>query len=231
MSLRADIEAARDLALSRLDGAHDYYTFTARAWRTLQQAVKQQGLTFTFENQATRSRVDQHDLMARAHGYVAEELAAATLQQFVSIFETFLADVLRLWLVAHPQSLAKRQLSGDDILSLPDKAAIVDALVSKELAAVLYDRPANWFRYLNDRVATGSPTEAEARQFAEVKATRDVLVHGQSVANAQYADKAGPLARAAIGRSLDVPGPYHQASWELLRKLVGDLGSGMAAKA
>jgi hypothetical protein len=209
MSLRAEIEAVRDLAVSRLDDAHDYYSFTAGAWRTLQQLVEQQGLTFTLENRATGTRVAEADLAARAQRYVAEELAVATLQQFVSIFETFLADAIRLWLVAHPQSLARRQLTGEDILALPDKAAIVDALVAKELAAVLYDRPTGWFRYLNDRVATGSPTELESQQFAEIKATRDVLVHGQSIA----------------------PGPYHRASWELLRKLALDIGSGMAAKA
>jgi hypothetical protein len=76
-----------------------------------------------------------------------------------------------------------------------------------------------------------SPNQADAEQFAEIKATRDVLVHGQGIANAYYVDKAGKLARAQPGQPLDIPGPYHQASWELICKLVRDIGSEIAVKA
>jgi hypothetical protein len=231
MPLRDDLEAVRDRTLTVLADTHDYFTYTKGAWRTLQLAVQRDGLTFSLQNIATKSTVSEKDLLARAQRYVAEELASATLQQFVSTFENFLFEVLRLWLLAHPKSLSSRQLSGRDILGLPDKAAIVDALVDKELKDVFYDRPANWFDYLKGKVDAGAPLAAEADQFAEIKATRDVLVHGQGVANAYYVDKAGKAARAQPGQLLDVPEPYHQASWDLIRKLVHDIGTGMAAKA
>lgn len=231
MALREDIELVRDGTLSALNDAHDYYTYTKGAWRTLQLAVARDGLKFSLRNRATNSVVDEKDLLARAQRYVAHELASATLQQFVSIFENFLHDVLRLWLLAYPQSLSSRQLTGREIFGLPDKAAIVDALIEKELKEVFYDRPANWFEYLKGRVDPGAPLAAEAEQFAEIKATRDILVHGQGVANAYYVGKAGNSARTTAGQPLDVPEPYHQASWELVCKLVRDIGTGMAAKA
>ncbi len=231
MSLKDAICTVRDAALSRLVDAHDYFEFTAEAWRVLQFQVDFRELVFTFRNPLTGTSASQTSVIARSQGYVARELAEATLQQFVSIFEAFLGDVLRIWLVAHPASLSKRQLTGEDILALPDKAAIVDALATKELASVLYDRPANWFRFLNDRVNLGVPTDAEIRQFTEVKATRDILVHGLGIANTQYVDKSGTMARAAIGQVLDVPLPYHRASWELLRQLTDNIGTAMAAKA
>lgn len=231
MALRDEIEAARDRALSSLNDAHDYYTYTKRAWRTLQFAVQRRGLKFTWRNQSTNSIVSTKDLKGLAQRYVAQELTSATFQQFVSIFENFLHEVLRLWLVAHPKSLSSRMLKGKEIFGLPDKTAIVDALVEKELKDVFYDRPANWFEYLNSLVKTDSPLATEAERFAEIKATRDVLVHGQGVANAYYVDKAGNSARALPGQTLDIPEPYHQASWELICKLVRDIGSAMAGKA
>jgi hypothetical protein len=231
MALRDEIEALRDRTLSALNNAHDYFTYPKRAWRILHAAVHREGRKFTLRNLSTKSTVDEKDLVARARGYVANELASATLQQFVSIFESFLLDVLRLWLLAHPASLSSRQLTGKDILSLPDKAAIVDAIVEKELKDVFYDRPANWFEYLNSLSRTFAPAPADAEQFAEVKATRDVLVHGQGVANAYYVDKAGKAARARLGQPLDVPDAYHQASWELICRIVRHTGDGMAAKA
>jgi len=138
---------------------------------------------------------------------------------------------MRYWLLAYPMSLSSRRLSGKDIIALPDKAAIVDALVEKELRDVFYDRPANWFNDLRSRTGILAPTDADAEQFAEVKATRDVLAHGQGVANAYYVDKAGKAARAQSGQRLDIPGPYHQASWELICKLVHDIGKALAANA
>jgi len=41
----------------------------------------------------------------------------------------------------------------------------------------------------------------------------------------------GNAARATVGQPLDVPEPYHQASWGLLSRLVRDIGTAMAAKA
>lgn len=231
MPLRDAVENIRDRALAALNDAHDYFAYTRDAWRTLQRDVQRDGRTLTWQNASTKSSITEKDVSARAQGYVEIELASSTLQQFVSIFENFLFDSVRDWILAHPERIAKRQLSGKDIVALPDKSAIVDALVEKELRDVFYDRPANWFDYVKAMVNIASPTTAEGERFAEIKATRDVLAHGQGVANAYYADKAGALARVPPGDSLDVPGPYHQASWELICKLVTDIGTEMAAKA
>lgn len=230
MALRDDLLSLRDHTLLILNSAHDYYTFTIRAWDTLAAAVQEGGLKFSYRNSATQSSVQEDDITALSKRYAEQELASATLQQFVSIFENFLFEVLRLWLLAHPKSLSSRQLSGKEILALPDKAAIVDALVEKELKDIFYDRPANWFEYLKGRVDTGVPLLDETLRFAEIKATRDILVHGQGLANAYYVDKSGSAARVQAGQPLDVPEPYHQASWELICKLVRDIGTGMADK-
>ena len=108
---------------------------------------------------------------------------------------------------------------------------MIDALVDKELQEVFYDRPANWFEYMRTLTKIASPTDAETAQFAEIKATRDVFVHGQGIANTFYVDKAGALARAQPGKPLDIPGPYHQQSWDLICKLVRDISTEMGARA
>lgn len=47
---------------------------------------------------------------------MAEYLAEATFQQFVAIFENFFFDLLRLWLLAYPRSLADKELRFKDVL-------------------------------------------------------------------------------------------------------------------
>lgn len=231
MSLRTEIEKIRDQAIVSLDDAHDYFTHTKYAWRSLQQGVQRDGVKLSWRNFSTNLTVNEREISGRAQRYVQVELTSSTLQQFVSIFENFLSDTACAWLLAHPGSLSKRQLSGKEILRLPDKAAIVNALVAKELREVFYDRPANWFAALKELVNIPSPNAAECEQFAEIKATRDVLVHGQGVANAYYSEKAGKVARVHSGEPLDITETYHQRSWELIRKLVVNIGTEMAEKA
>jgi hypothetical protein len=59
----------------------------------------------------------------------------------------------------------------------------------------------------------------------------DHLHHRKGRRGPRYVDKAGSLARAQSGKPLDISGPYHQQSWDLICKLVRDMGTEMAAKA
>jgi hypothetical protein len=228
--LKDEITAARDAALSDLAASHDFYAYSKAAWRAVQQAIQRDGLTFRWQNVVTQSTLDEQALATRAQRYVTVELASATLQQFVSVFEAFVSSVLQSWLRAHPQSLAKRQVTGREIYQAPDKAAIVGLLIERQLKEVLYDRPAKWFEHLKSLANIATPNAKEIVLFSEIKATRDVLVHSSGIANAYYVDKAGSGARATLGHALDVPEPYHFASWELIRKLVEDISAALIAK-
>jgi len=136
MPLKDEIERVRGRAIDALNDAHDYFTYTKTAWRTLQLDVQRDDRKITWQYLHTKSATTEKDILARAQRYVAIDLASSTLQQFVSIFENFLFDSARAWILAHPKCISSRQLSGKDLLDLPDKAAIIDALVEKELKEV-----------------------------------------------------------------------------------------------
>jgi hypothetical protein len=104
-------------------------------------------------------------------------------------------------------------------------------VVNKELNELLYERPASWFAYLERTAALGCPSADEIERIAEAKASRDVLIHSRGVANRIYESKAGNLARYRDGERIDIPEPYHHATWELLRKVVADLADAAIGKA
>ncbi len=158
-------------------------------------------------------------------------MAEATFQQFVSIFETYLVDLLRLWLTAHPESLGGKKIDFRAVLDAPDKDAITAAVVGRELNEVAYERPAGWFAYLNQRVALGCPSPDQIDRIAEAKATRDVLVHHRGVANPTYAAKAGPRARHPAGERVEVPESYHRQTWQPFRDVVAETAAAAVAKA
>jgi len=229
MALSADIATLRDRALADLVSAHDYYTDTKTAWRMVRNVIAA-GQSFTIINTTTGTVTTQAGLAAKAQGYVKEQLAEATFQQFISVFENFVFDFLRLWLVAHPRGLGTRTVDFKTVLELPDKEAITQMVVQKELNELLYKRPAEWFGYLEGRVKIGRPSAAEIERLAEAKASRDVLAHNRGVANATYELKAGGLARYRVGERIDIPEGYHRETWDLVRKVVADVADAAVAK-
>jgi hypothetical protein len=229
MGLAEEIRTHRDRALSDLDSAHDYYTDTKIAWRLVHKIIAA-GNTFTITNVTTGTITTQADLAIKARGYVTQQVTEATFQQFISIFENFFFDLLRLWLTAYPQSLGGKTVEFKTVLQAPDKDAITQLVVNKELSEVLFERPAGWFVYLESKVKLGCPSEVEIERIAEAKAARDVLVHNRGIASKTYQMKAGRLARFKDGDRIDVPEQYHRETWELIRKVVSDISNAAIAK-
>src|SRR5262249_11816532 len=142
--LADDVRDLADRTLTALDAGHDYYTYTKRVWRLLQQVVKD-GRKFTFRNLTTGTKTDEQELLRRAQLYMTDYLTSFTFQHFVSLFEDFFFDLLRSWLAAYPGHLSKKQVEFGTVLRAADKAAIVLAVVDKELYALRYERLADWF--------------------------------------------------------------------------------------
>lgn len=230
MGLADEIKSLCDRVLNDLNAAHDYYTDTKIAWSIVARAIAE-GRTFSIRNMTTGTVTTHVELAGKSRGYVAEQLTEATFQQFITIFENFFFDLLRLWLTAYPQSLGAKTVEFRRILDAPDKAAITLQVVNHELNEVMYKRPADWFAYLEGKANLGCSTPDEIAKIAEVKASRDVLVHNRGVANKTYESKAGNLARYKDGQRIDIPEHYHRETWELLRKVITDISNAAIAKA
>jgi hypothetical protein len=228
--LSEDLRALRDRTLADLNAAHDYYADTELAWKIVKEVIAT-GYKLSVRNTTTGTVTTETDLTGKARGYVAGQLAEATFQQFISVFESYFFDLLRLWLRAYPQSLGNKDVKFQAILDAPDKDAIASLVVAEEVVRILYRRPADWFAYLEDRAKLGCPTAEEVERLAEAKASRDVLVHERGVANATYESKAGKFVRFKAGERIEIPENYHRDTWELLRKVVADVSDAAIQKA
>ena len=230
MTLVEEILRLRARALAELSAAHDYFADTKLAWKIVRRSIRT-GAEFAIRNKATKTVTTDSSLVEKSKEYVTRYLAEATFQQFVSIFENHFFDLLRLWLVAHPQSLGTKELSFKTVLDAPNKEAITLQVVDKELNDIAYERPKEWFKYLDSRVKLGCPTEDEIDRIGEIKASRDVLAHNRGVVNKIYLSKAGRFARFADAETLEISEQYHAESWELFRKVISDVFDATAAKA
>ena len=138
--------------------------------------------------------------------------------------------MLRFWLAAYPASLSKKQVEIGAVLKAPDKSAIILTVVEKELNELKYERLVDWFAYLERLANLDCPIADDVEKLAEIKASRDILVHNNGIANATYVSKAGTRARYKDGEKLEIPEHYHRASWETINKVVRDVSAASTGK-
>lgn len=230
MSLTDKIRSLCDRSLAELDASHDYYIHTSTLWRMFKELIDG-GAKLTIRNQATSSVFDQQALRGKMQSYVADYLRVSTFLHFISLFEDFFFDLLRLWLTAHPHSLSRRQVDLGTILQVGDTNIILQNVIDRELNSLKYEKLADWFVYLDKLVHLGCPAPADIEALAEIKASRDILTHNRGLVNPIYLAKAGSKARFQDGERLELPELYHRTSWELVKTVVSDLGAAAAAKA
>jgi hypothetical protein len=183
MPLRGDLERVRDESVIALAAAHDHFVYTKKIWRIVDIEVRRRGRRIRLENKETRTTITELDLPRVAQTAANDYLPAATLQQFASLAETFLTDLVRLWVTAYPAHL-KGDVPVQVIVAAPDKAAILVPIIDQYVLGMGYKSPRDWFKQLSSVVSLDHPSEAEIDHFAEFEATRDVFVHNRGIATA-----------------------------------------------
>lgn len=233
MPLADQIRGLTNRAQADLLAARVYFEHTKAIWRLAEELT---GLGHTYEIAIAETGMvtTLAELAVQAEDYVAGYLAESVFQHFVSFFEDFVFELLRLWLSAYPAGIPNKDKKPVDlatIIDAIDKEAIVGLVIERELNDLRYTRPAAWFKYLNDRVKHGCPTDEQIERLAEIKVSRDILIHNRGIVNATYRDKAGTRARYKLGQRLEIPESYLRETWQLIQDVVGELATAAIAKA
>ncbi len=233
MPLAEDIRDLADLIQGDLRAARDFYEHSKDSWRVVQKFAHA-GADVEIQNLQTGAILSASDLDNLAPTYVRVHLARSVFKDSASLLEDWILGLIRLWLLAYPKGIPnkeKKPVPLADILEAADKDAILRDVVSREVLMLAYKRPADWFEYLHDRVDLGCPTADQIKDLAEIKATRDVLIHNRGIVNRAYLDKTGHRARFSDGERLDVPEPYLLASWRLIDDMVRDMAAAAGERA
>jgi hypothetical protein len=209
VSLGLEIQALSDRVHAHLRASHDYYRHARLSWGLLRVKARRGG-KFAVRNPTTGTIVDAAQLANLSRSYESVHLAESVFQHFVALFEEFVFELLRLWLSTYPGGIPNKDRKLVDlatVIDAPDRATILGVIIDRELNALKYERPTAWFRYLNDRVKLGCPTDEQIERLAEIKASRDILAHNRGVINQTYLDKAGIRSRYKLGQRLEIPEP------------------------
>lgn len=235
MPLPDEIRELADRILNRLDELHDFYLHTGQAWRVVQQ-IANEGRSVGMIDRASGREMTAPDLEPVVQRYVTSHLSESVFKGLAGLLEDWILGLSRLWLTAYPvqldtayseatdRSRAQRrdeiQVPLSEILAAPDRDAILGGVIERVVRELAYRRPAHWFRFLDNRVNLGCPDEDQRAALAEMKAARDVLEHNRGRVGTDYLEKAGALARYAVGDVVQIDEPYLMQSLALLRDVV-----------
>jgi len=92
-------------------------------------------------------------------------------------------------------------------------------LIQKQLFAVFYGPPERYFAYVQTILSIEIEKELKD-SFAEMKASRDIIVHNSGIANDLYIAKSGKKARARPGDRLQINRAYFEGATHTMKRLI-----------
>jgi hypothetical protein len=232
LALADEIRDLADRVLRHLRALRDFYEHTKAAWYDTLQFARE-GHPHNIQDTETGAILSATDLDGLARRYVTVHLAQSAFKDLASLLEDWVFGLLELWLRAYPKGIPNKERKPvplADLLEAADLDALIRDVVHREVLSIAYKRPAEWFEYLRDRVDLGCPTADQIQDLAEIKASRDVLVHNRGIVNKAYLEKAGDRARFTEGDRLDVPEPYLLASLRLVQGVIQDMVTSAISK-
>ncbi len=147
------------------------------------------------------------------------------LAGLVSIAEALLTDMASEFLVRYPGHIKDKNLPLDTLATAGSVGAAIESLSAKTINDWSYGRLGEFVKQvvlLYDKKASLDASLLD--EISELKATRDVFIHGSGEVNKIYLSKAGDQARSKrLGSKLELGGAYLANAEVVVNKFVAAL--------
>lgn len=185
-------------------------------------------------------RADNTPLMSQPRNYSKEELKERYgflglnklpidgIFQLVTITESLLNDILRQVLLEFPKKIpGKKKIEAEKILECESIEVIKLSLIDNIINEFAYKSPKDYASEFEQYTGVNLLESPVYHNYMELKATRDILIHNNGVANDIYCSKAGVLARVKAGQYLPVTLQYFLQLYEQCLQLTEILEKGL----
>jgi len=152
---------------------------------------------------------------------IERDLYSQSIITAVAVTEAYLVRSLTTILIWFPDKLSPEQKKIDLslVLESDDINEVILRVVQRQVYFVFYASPLKYFEYMEKAFAFELPQEVK-EQYAEIKATRDILVHNSGEVNDLYLSKAGDRARADEEELVPLDAEYFEQSIRTMKSLV-----------
>ena len=137
------------------------------------------------------------------------------IYQLVTTIETLLGNILKETLIQFPAKISnKKKLDYEVVLGAKSLDEIKLAVVNSILNELSYKTPKEYGEEFEKYIGVKLLEQPIYHRYIELKATRDIYIHNQGVANDIYTNKADRLSRVKSGQFLPVNIQYFLHSYE-----------------
>ena len=148
------------------------------------------------------------------------------ITSMVSKTEAFIQDCVSIAARAYPQKLSilagKGGVPIELVLDSDGKEDLITRFVSWKCDGMMFSQPRDYLKRAS-KVLSIDLEASTIDSYLEIKASRDVIVHGKGVANKIYVEKAGNAARAEVGQELEIDKNYFKSVVVNLKILSGEI--------
>lgn len=143
------------------------------------------------------------------------QLAINGVYQLVAIVEAMMGDIVRKVILSFPNKIgSKRSIKSSLILSATSIEEIHVQTVDSILNELAYKSPKDFAEECKTLLSINLLESPLFHKYMEIKATRDIYIHNQGVANDIYVQKAASHSRAKSGIHLPIDTVYFLESYE-----------------
>ena len=228
--LPADVRALRDRVARDVEGLYDDYTLGRALWRLLRAYAGRSTSDLVITNPATGRQFGRSELVMQSRTSMRRHHERA-FKEIVGRFEFFALNLMRLWVIAHPEILGGRELTLNDVLRAGSVDALVDAHAEKFVRDRAYGQPTGWFKFFARHFKRKVADPADIASFAEIKAARDALEHAGGIVTSTYLSKAKSAARLKSGDRVSIDADYLREAHDVVLRLIRDLSAAAEAAA
>lgn len=179
---------------------------------TIQYPIGYRADNTTLEGTTTYSK---KDLIGRYNYLGLTQLPINSIYQMVTVMESLLGNILKEVLLAFPNKIPnKKKLDFEIILKAQSLDEIKLSTVNIILNELAYKSPKEYAEEFEKFTGINLLEMPPFHRYIELKATRDIYIHNQGMANDIYTSKAATFARVKSGFFLPVNLQYFLQSYE-----------------
>ena len=149
---------------------------------------------------------------------------------FITIFETWLSDVLREILRAYPQKIRRDKVDSAIIIDSSSHEECLEKLIDEELIRLSYASTKEFTKRLQEITSTDIESVSELLDVYELKAARNIILHNRGIVNEKYLKQAGEKARAQIGEEIKLDSESLINSFNILESFVTEVSDKLVKK-
>jgi hypothetical protein len=171
------------------------------------------------------SRRKKADIISILENQIESAIFKKNIITMVSCMEAHLQKCMAHAIHLYPPKLAlltggKISIETENLLAASNKEELLEYVVSEKCAEAFFKSPEEYFKIFQ-RVMSIEITDDLINIYKEIKASRDSIIHNDSIVNSLYITKAGSLARQKLSAPLTFDSKYYEHVIASLKKLAG----------